>query len=1418
MLDCAATSSAVLLETLDSINGKIFELPCKLSTFDKCESSSRDFANFKILPLDRSFTLEVENALVGTILTTERDRPPRNSKIENIPYMKDVHFEELDDDTIGVILDARFAWTWTRGRDCFNAIDDPIAIETKFGWTLIGPPIDPSPSGSVMEAEVCLLDVQGRSLQQEIRTMFRHDFIMSGHEIQPHEKIHPSAMDDFSLQQMENSIEFVETLGHYKVQPPWREGREEAAKTLGDVDSFANAHARLMKEIPKFRKDPARMEGTFKQIRETLGEGHARKVIERNLDGLPKWYMPIHIVTRPDKPGKFRICQDAASKVKGVHLNGQLCGGPDLLNSLVGVLMRFRRHKVAVSADIKNFFHMIHVADEDVAAFRFLFFKDESLREIDKIESLVHIFGASSSPPVANFTLRYHAHRIREKYGDEVFWQILLSFYVDDYISSFPSVEEAKEMRKKLTAALAEGGFCLTKWDSSHPEVLEDDEAPKESSEIPPLDTTIEESRVNSDSPLDVAKESCEEPYSPDLIDTLISQGKLPNDVASIEAALIDEDFSAETKQFLKPNNPAVTTDKVLGLGYDRANDTLFVRTSRKNKEKITTRRGILKAVASVFDPIGLAAPFVLKGKLFLQKANETNLDWNKDLPEDITEPFNEWWDSLEGLRNITIPRCTTIPEFIRPDRKVDLIVKCDASFEGYGVVVYKREYFEGCEKAHVSFVFAKAHVVPSAMHKGKVPNQEDHGDSMPRLELNAARLAAIIRDMIVQQSGEHYDRIFMFTDSATVLKWIYDLDKKFRTFENFRVRKIRLLTEVSDWRHIPSKQNPADICSHGLSAYDSDLPKWQFFLHGPHWLTMPEEFWPPVWPNEPQPITVNVAAISTLANVTPERLIAVNATTSQEQVPAQNESWILSLAAKHDLWSRKVKLVARSQKLFRTFLEFLKRKAQNQSLKDLKHDQTVTVSQYQTAETCLIRAIQLHHFEPEIATLLKMGVTNPNAYAELRSKVSRLTSLNPYLDEDLVLRVGGRLQNAETTPFDARYPRILPKDDCNVNALIRHEHFKVGHATVNHTFHAIRSKYFILGGRTTVSGVLRFCVACQKHDKAPRPQKEGDLPLERVTLVKPFRASGIDVFGPFGVKHGGRATHKRWVLLVTCLATRAVFLLPLKDMTTPTLINALIKFHNLFPGLEVVYSDNGTNFKGAEKDIKAAVKAWNNEQIQESLMLKGIEWKWGPPHCPHFGGVWERLVRSAKRHLKFILEKDDLNVDTLETALIQVSAILNSRPLTHASSDVNDMQVLCPANFLYPYTITHSSTTILPPIPTTGDFLRSAWRDVRRLADEFKQRWHKEYLQTLLPRTKWKKSTPRLYIGQIVLLVDEQPRDEWRIARVERYISTDETHGRRYMVKTADGKQFERHHQHLVPLELECEELERKAVAHTSM
>ena len=499
MIDSAATTSAIKLDLLDSLDGHTFQKNCRLSTFGKNVQSQRDFANFEITPLDGTFTLDVKNALVGNVLTTERDKPPRNDDIKDITYMDDVTFDELDDPTISVILDAKFAWTWAGGEIRSESKEKPIAIRTMFGWTLIGPKLENSLNtdsqaniclleaetcqlqtaidhllDTDIEANICLLEVESGQLQTATRHLFRQNFVMLGEDIAPPEKIHPSVKDDFSKEQLDNTMTFDTQIGHYKVGLPWREGREAAMMDLNGVDSYANARMRLLREKTKMEKDDARKEGVFAQMEETIGQGHARGVAEKSPKGVPVWYMPIHVVTRPDKPGKFRICQDAASKVSGVYLNQHLCIGPDNLNSLLGVILRAREAPVALTGDIKAFFHQIHVNDSDVAALRFLFFEDRSMRTIIELESLVHIFGASSSPPVANYTLKAHAQRIRQKYGDDVYLEIVRSFYVDDFISAFNSIEEARSMRVKVTNALAEGGFELTKFNSSHPEVLID--------------------------------------------------------------------------------------------------------------------------------------------------------------------------------------------------------------------------------------------------------------------------------------------------------------------------------------------------------------------------------------------------------------------------------------------------------------------------------------------------------------------------------------------------------------------------------------------------------------------------------------------------------------------------------------------------------------------------------------------------------------------------------------------------------------------------------------------------------------------------------------------------------------------------------------------------------------------------------
>ena len=174
------------------------------------------------------------------------------------------------------------------------------------------------------------------------------------------------------------------------------------------------------------------------------------------------------------------------------------------------------------------------------------------------------------------------------------------------------------------------------------------------------------------------------------------------------------------------------------------------------------------------------------------------------------------------------------------------------------------------------------------------------------------------------------------------------------------------------------------------------------------------------------------------------------------------------------------------------------------------------------------------------------------------------------------------------------------------------------------------------------------------------------------------------------------------------------------------------------------------------------------------------------------------------KKHLAITLSQTTVELDVFATVLIEIERIMNSRPLTYASSDIRDLTVLTPACFLYPGFILHSNASILPPTPPGGDRLRYSWRKARNLVDLYWARWSKEYLHTLQKRAKWFNSKPNLYVGQIVLLTDNQtPRDQWKLARIES-LKGDPAHVRTVIVATASGKKFERHCTKLVPLELE--------------
>ena len=305
-----------------------------------------------------------------------------------------------------------------------------------------------------------------------------------------------------------------------------------------------------------------------------------------------------------------------------------------------------------------------------------------------------------------------------------------------------------------------------------------------------------------------------------------------------------------------------------------------------------------------------------------------------------------------------------------------------------------------------------------------------------------------------------------------------------------------------------------------------------------------------------------------------------------------------------------------------------------------------------------------------------------------------------------------------------------------------------------------------------------------------------GELPEERVTIAAPFSTSGIDIFGDFTVTHAGRGNKQIWVLIITCFTTRAVALYSLPDMTLSSVIHALLKMSNQFPSLRKIVSDNGLNFRGANREISKAMDMWNAQEANDKLAEYSIEWEFGPASCGSWGGMWERLIRIIKKSFKACMKRKVLSTDSFDALCARVAGVVNRRPLTRLNNSLDDMSVLSPAHFIYLYNFVHASTSVLPPIPDRGDVLRET-------LDIFWTQWERTYLTTLAEREKWTTATPPLKENDIVLIKEPiTAREKWKTARIIEIVSDDKTHARRYKVKDAAGNIMERHRTWLIHLE----------------
>lgn len=297
------------------------------------------------------------------------------------------------------------------------------------------------------------------------------------------------------------------------------------------------------------------------------------------------------------------------------------------------------------------------------------------------------------------------------------------------------------------------------------------------------------------------------------------------------------------------------------------------------------------------------------------------------------------------------------------------------------------------------------------------------------------------------------------------------------------------------------------------------------------------------------------------------------------------------------------------------------------------------------------------------------------------------LVQLDPMKDDQGLLRKNGRLRFAENLPYDTKHPILLPKHDHLTQLIILDAHETLGHGTgVEHTLTQLRVRFWVINGRSKVRSIIKSCPACRRRfSTQTASQMMAPLPKSRLHSLRAFDKVGIDYAGPFQTKQGrGKTRAKRYLCLFTCLATRAVHLEMSYALDTDSFVNAFTRMTSRRGTPRYVLTNNGANFVGAEREIRELVQALDRSKIiEDTTVHHPIEWKFNSPSAPHFGCVFEAMVKSAKRAMKAILKNAEITDEELLTAICGAEKLLNSRPITYVSSNPDDLSPLTPNHFL---------------------------------------------------------------------------------------------------------------------------------------
>ena len=913
------------------------------------------------------------------------------------------------------------------------------------------------------------------------------------------------------------------------------------------------------------------------QVQLLLKADYIEEVDARTVDGDIIHYLPHRgILKSESKTTSLRIVMDASCKpdASSFSLNDCLFTGPNLIFSIMELVMKFRENKYGITADIEKAFLNLLIRKQDRDAMRFFFpenvFDPGSKMKIYRYK--VVMFGASCSPFLLAAVIQIH---LEKHVQDRVLQDSLKSIFIDNLITTKPTEIEAVQLYHNARKIFADMGLNIRQWASNSEKVV-----------------------------------------------ALAKQDQVWDNSDSV---------------------------KLLGHFWDPISDEISLKPNLKLFPNQYTKLAVLKCGNQVIDSLGLILPLEMRYRIFLTSLwEDKSLGWKTSFASNPT--LVKEWDDI--VQNIQIGLSAKIPRTIDMSAKIELHVFSDASFNAFGTVAYFTigkcdSYPEGISQIRL----AKGKVVS----KKKCPKI----DTIPKLELCGIVMSAnAAANIIKAHPNIEFSRKVLWSDSQTAIKQCAAISNK-TPFVHNRVKQIRELCHGFELRYVQSEHNPADYITKQVKV--EKFMNGSLWWQGPSWLT-DSDTWDP---NNLFQLVPDVSLSKKTEWSTSVKMAKIKVHTMvgevEATVPELTEQTIKGLFWKYSNY----------RQLIRVFsgLNFLVKFAKNKSWPGSR---PVNRNDFAEGERLAIKTMQAEAF-PHVIQDLKAGRKPVGDKGQFRQ-------LKLYLDSQGIIRLHGRLNDEAFQ--EANRPILFAYNHPLTISYILHKHRCMNCSSVTYTLNALRRDIHTPKFRKQIVELVKKCITCRRLLSRPyRYPEHSPLNDYRLMCDQPFSMVGVDYIGPFTIRTSAenvkREKDKIWIILFSCLVSRAIYLVQVTDRKTETFLHALRELssrRNTEPKMFI--SDNEGAFKAAIKVLKSIAE---RPEIKAVLDDKNIIWKFLPSRASWMGGVYERLVQIIKIELYKLQRNAKFSYEEWHAHLIEIEALVNDRPLSYVPDKDEEPDVVTP-------------------------------------------------------------------------------------------------------------------------------------------